>query len=173
MIGPIYGSSYVESRINFDGVLASRQPPGAGFGSYTQLFRNGSIETVDAEILKRRNDDCVVSVAFEFSVLQAMERYLKALAELGVSPPLSVMMSLLDVRGYRMVGFDLGSAGESKRIDRDDLVIPEKLLDSFEVDLDLFMREPFFDAVWHAMGFDGSGNYDEKGRHKGWKPRRE
>jgi hypothetical protein len=46
-------------------------------------------------------------------------------------------------------------------IDRDSLVVPEILVESFDFDAAQIMK-PAFDTVWNAAGFPRSMNYDEK-----------
>jgi hypothetical protein len=48
-------------------------------------------------------------------------------------------------------------------IDRDDLLIPESLIESLNSDADVLLK-PQLDALWNAVGFQGSTKYDEEGR---------
>jgi hypothetical protein len=71
-------------------------------------------------------------------------------------------LSLLGVRDY-MMGVDLGfgrTAGNP--IDRDALVIPEVMIEDFNVSLDKIIK-PIFDTVWNAAGYARSLNYDLNG----------
>jgi hypothetical protein len=52
-------------------------------------------------------------------------------------------------------------------IDRDNLYLPEVIVDSFEDTAEKILRTPF-DAVWQATGWPRSVNYDEEGN---WSPR--
>lgn len=76
-----------------------------------------------------------------------------------------VMLSLIGVRGYRMTvppaAFD-----EGEPIDRDDLVVPEILVEEYETDPRSVasLLRPAFDAVWTACGYPRSPNYDPDGR---------
>lgn len=83
--------------------------------------------------------------------------------KLGVEPPLFIMLSLIGVRGYVMaVNHRLYLYDREHPIDRDVLVIPEIILDSYEFDATRVMK-PLFDPVWNAAGWPRSMNYDEKG----------
>lgn len=104
-------------------------------------------------------------MAFEQYVLRALLGHLALQENLGVDPPVLVMLSLLGVGGYRMTAsapdFDAGVA-----IDRDKLVVPEILSEEYEGDpheVANHMR-PAFDAVWNACGYPRSPNYDENGQ---------
>lgn len=47
-------------------------------------------------------------------------------------------------------------------IDRDVLLVPEVVVEDFNVASDQVMK-PIFDAVWNAAGWPGSHNYDNAG----------
>jgi hypothetical protein len=53
-------------------------------------------------------------------------------------------------------------------VDRDYLLIPEILVESYDTPASEILR-PAFDAVWQACGFPRSLNYDEQGN---WQERR-
>ena len=55
-----------------------------------------------------------------------------------------------------------------RRIDRDHLILPDRLAESLGLDAAALLR-PSFDQVWNACGHDRSLNYDEKGN---WNPAR-
>jgi hypothetical protein len=74
------------------------------------------------------------------------------------------MVSFLGVKGYWIKPDNFGAEGHP--IDRDVLLLPEVLLDSYEVDFAAVMR-PVFDAVWNAAGWQYSVNYDDDGRWRG------
>jgi hypothetical protein len=153
-------------RHNFDGFLTytwSSQSTSAH--SYVQVFRSGSVEVVDASILRLYGDRRIIpSGVFEGELLQALRRYLFAQRQLGVEPPLFVMLSLLGVSGYTM-----GIKSPPMRwdyvypIDKDALLVPEIVVESFECDPAEAMK-PIFDAVWNAAGWPRSMNYDETGK---------
>lgn len=98
-------------------------------------------------------------------MLRALLGHLALQENLGVDPPVLVMLSLLGVRGYRMTAsapdFDADAA-----IHRDDLMVPEILFEEYEGDpLQVANRmRPAFDAVWNACGYPRSPNYDENGQ---------
>lgn len=86
------------------------------------------------------------------------------LKNIGIEPPLFLMVTFLGVSGYGMIARDdegiIRILGE--RIDRNNLTLPEIALDSFDVDPSKVMR-PIFDSVWNACGRRGSQNYDNDG----------
>jgi len=107
---------------------------------------------------------CIPGVAYEKELLAALPIYLSTQKRLDIAPPLFVMLSLLGVSGYIMdVSRRLNLSGEHiYPVDRDALVLPEIVIESFEVDAAEVMR-PIFDSVWNAAGWPRSLNYDESG----------
>jgi hypothetical protein len=163
------------SRYNLDGfVTFDRRSGGSSDDSYAQLFRSGCLEAVDTYLLERPDEvrgystnKIIPSIAFESEICQALRRYLAALKNLGVEPPLYVMLSLLEVSGYVMA-VSKPFPGDKVPIDRDTLVLPEVLLEDRGAEPARVIR-PAFDAIWNACGWPGSINYDDKGN---WVERR-
>jgi len=52
---------------------------------------------------------------------------------------------------------------EAHPIDRDALLVPEVMVESFEFDSAEILK-PILDAVWNATGWPRSMNYDESGK---------
>ncbi|MGC9515016.1 AlbA family DNA-binding domain-containing protein, partial [Methanocrinis sp.] len=151
-------------RYNFDGLLTYDDR-----GSYSQTFVSGIIEAVDSVILGDQSDHpdgdkAIPSLRFEETLLDALPKYIQTQVHLGVEPPVFVMLSLLGVKGRRMQvdGPDFSGHGEV-RIDRDALLVPEIMVESFERSSEEILR-PAFDAVWRAAGWERSMNYDQDGR---------
>jgi len=154
-------------RFNFDGLLTYEQADdGSGAFSYTQLFRNGIVEALDA-VMIQAGGERKLSIGYEEVVLKFIRHYLNVQQELGVEPPLFVMLSLLKVRGYTIIGPQPSYASRLVHpIDRDDLIVPEIVVETFNSDITLLMR-PAFDTVWNAAGHPRSMNYDSEGKWKG------
>jgi Schlafen, AlbA_2 len=161
---PLRASGW-NTRINFDGAVTYAPGPNdESPSSYTQIFRNGAVEGVDAFMLRTRSNDreLIPSTALEEALIEALGRYLTLLRDLDVAPPLVLATSYLGVRGFEMAVnqryFESGMP-----IDRDDLLIPETLIESLDSNADVLMR-PQLDALWNAVGFPSSTNYDDEGR---------
>jgi len=151
-------------RINFDGALAFSSL-GEGLAmSYTQVFRNGAIEAVEAFSMRREyleKEHLIPSLAIEQTLIEALERYLHVMKLMSLSPPYIVGLSLLDVRGLRM-GVNQRHFEEEHDIDRDDLVVPETLIEDDSLPAATILK-PALDAIWQATGWPGSLNYDQDG----------
>ena len=147
---------------NFDGLLVFdySNDPGTAH-SYLQLFRSGIVETANARILRNKKAQIVT---LEKGMLTAIPRYLTILNTLGVDLPLIVMVSLVGVSGCNIAvkhPHDLYDGIHP--IDRENLLIPEVLMESFDVNVDEKIK-PIFDAIWNAFGFSETPNYDSVGK---------
>ena len=160
LLRPIDASGCTQ-RHNFDGYLTYRMfPPSTSARSYLQIFRNGSIEAVEVHLLGCL-DGRIPMAEVEQELLDAVERFFSIQKQLGVEPPLLVMLSLLGVSGYTIY-VDVPPV-DTQRIDRDALLVPEVLVESFGRDPAEVMK-PAFDAIWNAAGWPGSMNYDDTGK---------
>lgn len=151
-------------RYNSDGFLTyCRRPELDSYYSYVQIFCNGSIEAVDAFILSFKK---TIPTPFEKGLLDALQRYLRIQKPLGVEPPLFIMLSLLGVSGYTMAYHPHDNSLPTQAIhpiDRDNLSVPEAVIESFDCD-PVEVMKPVFDVVWNAAGWPRSMNYDESGK---------
>jgi hypothetical protein len=79
------------------------QPPDEEPLGYLQLFRDGTIEAVDAKLLTPRREEKVIPItSVEQSLIEATGGYLRFQRDLGMEPPLFVMLTLIDAHGYRV-----------------------------------------------------------------------
>jgi len=164
---PSGGSSQV--RYNLDGLLSFSQPRSARACMYTQLYRDGRIEAVDALLIQASGDQKAFGAGFEAYIVDGTAKYLAIQKTLGVDLPVIVMLSFLGVGGYIIGGI---SSQYSRRgedgIDRDNVIVDEVVVQDFGCATEQVMR-PAFDVVWMACGWPGSKNYDGEGN---WKPPR-
>jgi hypothetical protein len=149
-----------ETGHNFDGYLSFKNSL-----TYLQVFRNGIIEAVDASIMEPEGSDLTIpSLLFERKLLDALPRFLAIQRQLGVEPPLFIILSLLGVSGYTM-GVNANYVDPTftcHPIDRDALLLPEIILEKFDCNPSEVMR-PIFDAIWNAAGWPRSMHYNENG----------
>jgi hypothetical protein len=106
-------------------------------------------------------------------LVKAVDRYFRLLRKLGVESPAFLLLSLVGVRDYGMLqqGVPRHSYSKLRPVDRDDLLVPEVMVESLEQDLQAIQRymRPLLDAVWNAVGVPRSPHYDESGN---WQSRR-
>lgn len=147
---------WIGPRHNFDGLLSFALCDRTCF-SYIQLFRNGSIEMANTSLLANiertdRSPERYIYDHYETEVANAIVNSISIQKELGVEPPLFVMLSFLGVKDYVVAFSGSYSPGEGHPIDQNDLLIPEELIESFDSDIQE-VTQRIYDIVWNAAGF--------------------
>jgi hypothetical protein len=153
-------------RHNFDGfVTFSSSRDGEESLNYVQIFRSGSIEAVNASLIREHNGQMVIGgYAWEQSLIDKLPSYLQAQSRLNVQLPVFIMLSVLGVKGYSMY-VPPGSFDSGDTIDRDMLIAPEIMVEKFDSDAAQILK-PAFDVIWNAAGFSGSLSYDSQGQRR-------
>jgi hypothetical protein len=169
---PIGDTGY-GGRFNLDGVLFfDRRADGRSCG-YTQVFRSGAVEAVDAWLLSPREDESgrvdrfIPSGIYERDIAASVGSYLRGLHAQGIEPPAIIMLTLLGVLGYSMSAGGIRRLYAPKPIERRDLLLPDVLVTGYEEQPTAFMK-PAFDALWQSCDWPGSQNYNENGE---WDPK--
>jgi hypothetical protein len=165
LISPLNGGS-LDFRYNLDGYLIYAVGASRDCYSYTQIYRNGIIELVDASYLDSP-EKIIASTAYETDIIKALPRYLTALQKLGVELPIAIFLTLTDVKGCYMATvkfFEEKGSG----IDREILQLPEVIIDTYTLKAESILK-PIFDTIWNSCGFRRSLNYDDDGT---WNPKR-
>jgi len=146
-------------RYNFEGYLNFNES-----NSYVQLFRNGAIEAVEAWMLaEREGKKLIPGSGFEREIITSLYKYLKIENELGILPPIFVMLSIIGIKDYKIYAGEGYFFSYKQPIDRDVLILPEAVIESYEVDIAEALRNSF-DALWQAADWECSINYDDNGK---------
>ncbi len=163
---PPMGTTVWDRRLNLNGVLVfgSQQP----CPSYTQIYRNGTLEIVQGRILANEYQDRMVipSVTYEQYILQYLSRCLQLLQEIGANAPVVVALTLLTTRGLYMGVRNTWGDQPGFPIDSDSLILPEVVVEDLAIPASQILR-PLFDLIWNACGLPQSLNFDENGNWNG------
>jgi hypothetical protein len=163
---PIQNQSY-DYRINLDGYLSYYMNRASGIKGtgYTQVFRSGSFEAVDADMLNQRDSTMLISSVFvEQKIIQATERFLNAAKIIGTPLPIILFITVFGLKGYGMATSEFRQdIYPFDKIDRDTLPLPDVLLEDFSTPPDVVLK-PIFDAFWQAAGFPACQHYNKQGR---------
>ncbi|CCQ51214.1 helix-turn-helix domain-containing protein [Crocosphaera watsonii] len=136
--------------------------------SYTQIFRNRIIEAISTDFssFSPQKNSYFIYQCYENTLIQGLKRYLKLSSLMNDFTPIIVFTTIINIRGYIM-GYDPGFGRSfGNPIDRDNLILPEVMIEDYNVDLYQVMK-PIFDTVWNAAGYPRSLNYDEQGKWLG------
>jgi hypothetical protein len=157
-----------DDRYNLDGFLTYFKDREGKSWSYVQLFRSGIIEAVDISMLDTTGHGRTIpSRLYEKELVKSFSIYLSILKLLSVEPPMFVFLDLFGVKGYSMAVEGRRQVGETRVIDRDVLLLPEAIIESYDVLAEKVLK-PLFYSIWNACGFPRSFNYNENGE---WAPR--
>jgi hypothetical protein len=145
------------ARINLDGVMSISATREQLF-SYTQFFRNGSIESV----MPIQSDGSEVAwvEAFENALVDEHHRALgDALTKLSIDGPVVVMLSFVDIGGCLLESGGTRAMVTSGRVATvptyyPKLLLPELVVESFGAST-AEIYGPLFDMVWNAAGRSG------------------
>ncbi len=157
-------------RYNLDGFLTYSEDQEGKSYSYVQLFRNGIIEAIDASMLEsdpEGREPTIPSGLYEHELVKSVTCYISLLKKLNVEPPIFIFFDLLGVKGYSMAVGSNVRVHDSHTIDRDLLLLPEVVIESYDVRTEDVLK-PCFDSIWNACGFSRSFNYNDDGE---WAPR--
>ena len=160
-IGAIEGFSPC---FNYRGFINERRETDLNHG-YTQVYRNGIIEAVKANVRHMRGNLPYVNAEItEKELFTVFPDYLTALRDLEVPPPLILMLTLEGLEGAR-IGFG-GNVlcDENRPLPEEDLLLPESVLEDYG-DREDYHRviRPAFDALWNAIGHSKSPYFNENG----------
>jgi hypothetical protein len=156
-------------RYNLDGFLTCSGGREEKSHSYVQLFKNGIIEAVEGLTLDPRytNGKLSIPTDYERELIKSLPDYLSVLKTLNVELPIFIFLTLVGVKGYSMaVDRQRYWVDEVHTIDRDILLLPEIVIESYDVIAKDILR-PCFDSIWNACGFPISLNYDDAGEWVG------
>jgi hypothetical protein len=101
---------------------------------------------------------------FDKWIFEVLPLYLKALRELNIPAPITMMLSLQGVRGARL-GVKRDLLDRPPPFDRTVLELPEVVIGQYGT-FEAYQRtvRPAFDALWNAAGFFASKYFDADGR---------
>ena len=159
------GASGWNHRINLDGSLTFRNISDNRSYGYTQLFRNGIIETTSVEE-SWDGKKIIASEAYEQFIIKALQHYFPTLNNLGVSTPAYLFLSLLGVKDYTLAVSRRSFEPMNYQAERDSIILPEVSVEQWSDAPENVMR-PAFDMVWNAFGFTQSFNYNNAGQWVG------
>lgn len=166
-----YKMDFPEHRINFDGILGYKTNQ-RGIESYCQLYRNGIIEFVSTSskvFFKTKNpyQDEEINVisgdknGYEFYIIKKCIYFYNFLKNLGIGLPVYLFITLVDVKGYRIMykNSSNNTVKITDAIDRELLELPEIELKTFGLDIKKIVSN-VINMIWNACGVEKSINFN-------------
>jgi hypothetical protein len=149
-------------RYNFDGFITyGGYYSNSNIPEYTQIFRNGIIEAIwtlpFVLVANKKKDYRIPSALFEDGLINSTHYYLRRLEEIGIQPPIYIMLTLIHVSEFKMV---LSNYEGTSNFNKDIIIIPENTINNYEEDVSKIMKESF-DIIWNSVGEKGSIYYDK------------
>lgn len=156
----ILGSGW-NNRINLDGVLhfSSRSEANR---SYSQIFRNGSIELTYVFDSGPHDKKFIPSTALENELINFLRKCIEFFTHFGIEPPIFLFLTFIGIQDHQLAVNSRVWGWEEHEVDRKNLVLPEVYVDTYDLKVDQMLR-PVFDFVWNAYGYSHCLNYDEEG----------
>ncbi len=157
-----FGSAFTNHwRPNLDGLLTLTVSGHDGIVSaYTQLFRDGRLETVRGHIIM---DNGAIDPPDLLEGLERLPAYIRALARFGFGPPFVVMLSLIGVKNTLL-------GGTRQFADRENLSIDPVTITTVELAGEWHSHlRPLLDALWNAYGVVRCPYFTDAGQ---WTPPR-
>lgn len=143
-----FGHGSYDFRYNYDGYLTYNK------NVYTQVFRNGCIESVSSRFYNESEKRFFAS-RFESTVINITTQYIKVLNELGIKGPFYIYITLIGIEDYALaVPFRYIA---DYKIDRKEISLPRVKIEETENITSPLKKA--FDVLWNAGGFPGSINY--------------
>jgi hypothetical protein len=154
------------TRFNVDGFLnqSGHQEPRA----YSQLFRNGRLESVMSDVGCRfnastQNGPYVIRCGLiERAVFEVVDDFLKFCQATDFKPPLWLFSALINCTGFRMVTGMYHDLSD-KAVDRSPAILPHLEITNLDGNVQDLLR-PWCDALWQASGLERSLNYRQDGK---------
>jgi hypothetical protein len=161
---PVMSSMHgLSSRINLDGVVTHRVITENGSGSYTQIFRNGFVESVRVFPRSVESGSLILpSTAYEREIIDYLRELKRTFAALEINGPIILLYSLLNVKGAQLGVANSFWLDEGTGIfDRNQILLPDVFIENVSVDEGVYLR-PLFNLVWNSAGYKESLNYDQR-----------
>jgi len=132
---------------------------------YTQIFKNGILEATKAQIVSERDGQRFVGgIGLETHIFEVFSGYIDTLRNIGVPPPLIIMLTLEGVENARYaVRRDIWDDLEPL-FPEALLLLPQCVLEDYGEVIDHHRAiRPAFDALWNAIGYSRAQSFNEEG----------
>lgn len=176
---PWRSRNFAHWNYNFDGFLISTPFKEQFIQSYVQLFRNGSLEYSYCLGNEDENKHLTEFFNYQEYFIEGLRSFVDGLKILEISPPIVLMLTLTEVKGFRILfpskvhreyinkeNIDLLEQ-RMIPIDRDVMLLPEAIIEDFDFDANA-IHHTIFDIIWNSVGVDILPKFDNSGKFIGF-----
>ncbi len=153
---PLSSSGDYGKRINFDGLVTY-----SGNNSYLQIFRNGSLESVDVSIISPQNsttgEKIIPVTLLEDKLIEGITTHLELINKFNADYPIALFLNIIGISGY---SFGASNRWEIEKVilDRNHLKFEELIVETKNEPVVKILK-PWFDRLWQAFNYEYSTNY--------------
>ncbi len=168
MLNPL-GNGSQGQRHNVDGIFCWCHGAERPCENFTQVFRNGTFETVNQSFLGYGgNDPYIPATRVHEATISKVRDVLTLWRVLGVMPPAALCMTLVNVAAYRLAIPDSWAYSFDHRLgmDRDTVLLPSTIIEDFTREPAAIAR-PILDALWNSAGIERCFAYGADGSYTG------
>lgn len=156
----LFARSYNYTRFNIDGHTAYDLDKDIKTYFYTQIFRNGIVESVDFEILHKNASNEVFPLNYYTKeISKSFMEFLKYFKENQMQLPMIFLLSIINAKGIPIEHHH--ARNNVNFLDRDEINLSEVLIDNYEIENYDLQIKPVLDSLWNACGFSHCYNYSE------------
>ena len=143
-------------RANLEGLCVSHSQD-----SYTQIFRDGSVESVSAALFRQDPDGIQILPPKLWckQLTEILKKYMKGLQKLGAQPPIMLQISAFGICGLKMgtsqISFQVHAAYE-----RETLHLPSAIIEEYRDDYNSTIAEQMH-FLWNVFGEDRCPLFNE------------
>lgn len=133
---------------------------------YTQIFRNGTLEILNSDFTSIKDQGKIIKGRkYEKYYITQMKTWNDLIKFLGFNYPLSLMLSILGIKGYKLdIPDDFNFRSSPKPIMQDNLILQDLLIEENPGEKLSAILKTIYDPVWNACGFAESINFDLEGK---------
>lgn len=162
---PMYIINGWNTSFNYDGYIAFGADKLGKCYSYTQLFKNGIIEALEADFLKE--DDTgryLYPNSFESEILRSLRNYLLVQKAIEVQLPIFIFLTLIGCKDFTLFTEEFPRKRHIMKFHKNILFLPEVLVEDYNAIPQKFFR-PVLDSIWNACGYYECPNYDDDDKY--------
>ena len=163
---PIGSVSPRDYQVTFDGFLTGSDDEGLSKPqrAYVQVFRSGAVEAVASSLAP--GEERIILPHIEGMIIKSARSYAASLQMLGADPPFAILVSLVDVKGKRLLqGLPSNSRVSSIVLNRDQYYFVETIFEKVPHDNTDAAKQlrATLDHLANAAGLPSSPYFDENG----------